>query len=124
MFLAVLAPLLAVSTAPAAVLPLTGVGVVVVAAIVVRIGGRSAADVLGVRLRFWRARRRGWTRLSAGVLPTTPAPADLPGVLAPLRPLDVDDGRGRRHVLLHNRRTGTLDRDPALRPDRAGSRRP
>ena len=34
--------------------------------------------------------------------------ADLPGVLAPLRPLDVDDGRGRRHVLLHNRRTGTL----------------
>jgi hypothetical protein len=67
-FLAVLAPLLAASTAPAAVLPLAGVGVVVVAAIVVRIGGRSAADVLGVRLRFWRARRRGWTQLSAGVL--------------------------------------------------------
>ena len=29
-------------------------------------------------------------------------------MLAPLHPLDVDDGRGRRHVLLHNRRTGTL----------------
>ena len=108
MFLAVLAPLLAASTAPAAVLPLTGVGVVVVAAIVVRIGGRSAADVLGVRLRFWRARRRGWTRLSAGVLADDTRAADLPGVLAPLRPLDIDDGRGRRHVLLHNRRTGTL----------------
>ena len=107
-FLAVLAPLLAASTAPAAVLPLAGVGVVVVAAIVVRIGGRSAADVLGVRLRFWRARRRGWTRLSAGVLADDTRAADLPGVLAPLRPLDIDDGRGRRHVLLHNRRTGTL----------------
>src|SRR5689334_5134862 len=107
-FLAVLAPLLAASTAPAAVLPLAGVGVVVVAAIVVRIGGRSAADVLGVRLRFWRARRRGWARLSAGVLADDTRGADLPGVLAPLRPLDIDDGRGRRHVLLHNRRTGTL----------------
>ena len=74
----------------------------------IRIGGRSAADVLGVRLRFWRARRRGWTRLSAGVLADDTRAADLPGVLAPLHPLDVDDGRGRRHVLLHNRRTGTL----------------
>ncbi len=75
-FLAVLAPLLAVSIAPAAVLPLTVAGVLVVAAIVIQIGGHSAADVLGVRLRFLRARRRGWTRLSAGVL--------------------ADDTRGRR----------------------------
>ncbi len=93
---------------PSTVLPLTVAGVVVVAAIVIRIGGRSAVDVLGVRLRFWRARRRGWTRLSAGVLADDTRAADLPGVLAPLRPLDIDDGRGRRHVLLHNRRTGTL----------------
>ena len=107
-FLAVLAPLLAVSTAPAATLPLTGFGVALVSAIVVRVGGRSAADVLGVRLRFGRARRRGWTQLSAGVLADDARAADLPGVLAPLRPLDVDDGRGGRHALLHNRRTGTL----------------
>ena len=109
MFLAVLAPLLAASIAPAAVLPLTGVGVVVVAAIVVRIGGP-----LG------RGRARGAAAVLAGpptaagpgcrpgCSPTTPARGDLPGVLAPLRPLDIDDGRGRRHVLLHNRRTGTL----------------
>ena len=107
-FLAVLAPLLAASTAPVAVLPLTGAGGLVVAALVIRIGGRSAVDVLGVRLRFWRARQRGWTRLSAGVLADDTRAACLPGVLAPLHPLDVDDGRGGRHVLLHNRRTGTL----------------
>ncbi len=107
-FLAVLAPLLAVSTAPVTVLPLTVAGAGVVAAIVMRIGGRSAADVLGVRLRFWRPRHRGWTQLSAGVLADDTRAADLPGVMAPLRPLDIDDGRGRRHVLLHNRRTGTL----------------
>jgi hypothetical protein len=100
-FLAVLAPLLAASITPVTVLPLTGVGVAVVAAILVRIGGRSAADVLGVRLRFLRARRRGWTQLSAGVLADDARAADLPGVLAPLHPLDVDDGRGQRHVLLH-----------------------
>ena len=56
-------------------------------------GGRDAAAGPGCR---------------PGCSPTTPAPRDLPGVLAPLRPLDIDDGRGRRHVLLHNRRTGTL----------------
>ena len=47
-FLAMLAPLLAVSAAPVAVLPLTVAGGLVVAALAIRIGGRSAADVLGV----------------------------------------------------------------------------
>ena len=107
-FAAVLAPLLAVSTAPAAALPLAALSTLVVAGIVVRVGGRSAVDVLGCRVRFGLARRRGWTRLSGGVLADDIRAADLPGVLAPVRPLDVDDGRGGRHVLLHNRRTGTL----------------
>ena len=123
-FLAVLAPLLAVSTAPVTVLPLTVAGAGVVAAIVIRIGGRSAADVLGVRLRFWRARHRGWTRLSASVLADDTRAADLPGVMAPLRPLDIDDGRGRRHVLLHNRRTGTLTAVLRCAPIGLRSRRP
>lgn len=107
-FAAVLAPLLAVSTAPAVALPLFAVGAVVIASLVVRLGGVSAADVVARRVRFHRARHAGWTRLSAGVLTDHPRAEDLPGVLAPLRALDVEDGRGSRHALLWNRRTGAL----------------
>jgi hypothetical protein len=85
------------------------VGVVVVAAIVVRIGGRSAADVLGVRLRFWRARRRGWTQaVGRGCSPTTPAPQICPACWPRYARWISTTAAGRRHVLLHNRRTGTL----------------
>jgi hypothetical protein len=107
-FLAILVPLLAMSVAPGVVLPLAGAAAAVVAGIVVRVGGVSLADVLVRRGRFTRARVAGWTELSAGVLTEHPRAADLPGVLAPLLPLDVDDGRGGRHALLWNRRTGTL----------------
>ncbi|MHA6783157.1 SCO6880 family protein [Pseudonocardia saturnea] len=108
LFLAVLAPLLAVSAFPSATLPLLGVSVIVVAGVVVRVGGVSATDVVLRRAGFHRAQAAGWTELSAGVLTEHPRAADLPGVLAPLRPLDVDDGRGARHALLWHRRTGTL----------------
>ncbi|MHA6622918.1 SCO6880 family protein [Pseudonocardia sp. DLS-67] len=107
-FVAILVPLLAASIAPTAALPLAAAAAVVVAGVVVRIGGVSLADVLVRRARFTRARAAGWTELSAGVLTEHPRAADLPGVLAPLLPLDVDDGRGGRHALLWNRRTGTL----------------
>ncbi|GAA3065531.1 hypothetical protein GCM10010464_32340 [Pseudonocardia yunnanensis] len=108
LFCAVLAPLLAVSAVPSATIPLLGASALVVAAMVVRIGGVSAIDVVLRRMRFHRAQAAGWTELSAGVLAEHPRAADLPGVLAPLRPLDVDDGRGGRHALLWHRRTGTL----------------
>jgi hypothetical protein len=108
LFCAVLVPLLAVSAVPAATIPLLATSAVVVAAVVVRIGGVSAIDVVLRRARFHRAQAAGWTELSAGVLTEHPRAADLPGVLAPLRPLDVDDGRGGRHGLLWHRRTGTL----------------
>jgi hypothetical protein len=108
LFAAVLAPLLAVSALPAAALPLLTVSLLVIGSVVVRIGGVSLADVVTRRLRFHRARAAGWTDLSGGVLAEHPRAADLPGVLAPLRPVDLDDGRGGRHVLLWHRRTGTL----------------
>ncbi|WP_219414177.1 SCO6880 family protein [Pseudonocardia nigra] len=108
LFLAILLPLLAVSTAPGAALPLAAAAAVVVAAVVIRVGGTSAADVLTRRVRFHRARAAGWTELSAGVLTEHPRGVDLPGVLAPLVPLGVEDGRGGRHALLWNRRAGTL----------------
>ena len=107
-FFAVLAPVLAVSIAPRAALPLAGVGVVVVVAVVVRVGGVSAAEVLTRRVRFPGPGRPGWTQLSAGVLTDHPRGHDLPGLLAPVVPLDVDDGRGGRYALLWDRRTGTL----------------
>lgn len=107
-FLAVLLPLIAVSTLPRLALPLGAAAAVVVAALTVRIGGVSAVDVIMRRLRFGRARAAGWTELSGGVLTEHARGADLPGVLAPLRPLEVDDGRGGRHALLWNRRSGTL----------------
>lgn len=107
-FVAVLVPLLAVSIAPVTALPLTGVAAVAIAAVVVRIGGSTASDVVVRRVRFHRAERAGWTELSGGVLTEHPRASDLPGVLAPLSPLDVDDGRGGRQTLLWNRRTGTL----------------
>lgn len=100
LFATVVTPLLAVSAFPAAALPLFGVSAVVIAAVVVRVGGVSLADVVVRRVRFHRAQAAGWTELSAGVLTEHPRGADLPGVLAPLRPLDVDDGRGGRHTLL------------------------
>lgn len=107
-FLAVLAPVLAVSAVPVLALPLAGIAVVVVVAVVVRIGGVTTAEVLTRRARFIRARSAGWTELSAGVLTDHPRAHDLPGLLAPIVPLDVDDGRGGRYALLWDRRTGTL----------------
>ncbi|WP_218588804.1 SCO6880 family protein [Pseudonocardia oceani] len=107
-FLAVLAPVLAISTVPRAALPLAGIGAVVIGAVVVRVGGVTAAEAVTRRFRFSRARAGGWTELSAGVLTDHPRAHDLPGVLAPLVPLDVDDGRGGRHALLWDRNSGTL----------------
>jgi hypothetical protein len=106
-FLAVLAPVLAVSVVPYAALPLAGLGIVVTA-VAVRLGGVTIAEVVVRRARFVRARTARWTELCGGVLTEHPRAHDLPGVLAPLVPLDVDDGRGGRHSLLWNRRTGTL----------------
>ncbi|WP_214404794.1 SCO6880 family protein [Pseudonocardia lacus] len=107
-FLGLLAPVLAVSTVPTLALPLAVVSVLVISAVVIRVGGSSPADAVVRRARFHRARALGWTELSGGVLTDHPRATDLPGVLAPLVPLDVDDGRGGRHALLWNRRTGQL----------------
>lgn len=108
LFGTVLTPLLAVSAYPAAALPLFGLSALVIGSVVVRVGGVSLTDAVVRRFRFHRAQAARWTDLSAGVLVEHPRGADLPGVLAPLRPLDVDDGRGGRHALLWHRRTGTL----------------
>lgn len=108
LFVAVLLPLFAVSALPVVALPLTAMSLVVAASVLVRVGGVSATDLLLRHLRFQRARAAGWTDYSGGLLTDHPRTADLPGVLAPVRALDVDDGRGGRHALLWHRRSGTL----------------
>jgi hypothetical protein len=107
-FVALVAPVLAVSIAPPVALPLAVVAALLICAVVIRVGGSSASDAAVRRFRFHHAQAAGWTELSAGVLTDHPRGADLPGVLAPLLPLDADDGRGGRHALLWNRRTGQL----------------
>ena len=50
---------------------------------------------------------------------------DLPGLLAPIVPLSTDDGRGGRHALLWDRRTGrSLSAVLRCSPGRRGSGRP
>jgi hypothetical protein len=65
--------------------------VLVLASMLVRIGGYSLTDVVGRRVRFSRARSAGWTELSGGLLTDHPRGEDLPG---PMVPLSTDDGRG------------------------------
>ncbi len=82
------------------------IALVIVLMVVVRVDGRSTADVITRRLRFRRAASAGWLELSGGVLTDHPRKADLPGPMAPLVPLECDDGRGGRQGLLWDRRTG------------------
>ena len=104
----VLAPILAAYVSPRAALLLGLVGAVVVMLVVVRVGGSTAADIIVRRARFARARSQGYAELSGGVLTEHPRKADLPGPMAPMVPLDTDDGRGGRQGLILDRRTGMI----------------
>ncbi len=107
-FVAALGPVLAASVAPRLALPLAGLAAALVVGLVVRVGGRTGAEVALSRARFGIAQARGWTEFTAGVLSDHPRGHELPGVLAPLVPLDTDDGRGGRQALVWDRREGTL----------------
>ncbi|AEA28970.1 hypothetical protein Psed_6902 (plasmid) [Pseudonocardia dioxanivorans CB1190] len=107
-FGAVLVPIFCVYISPSVALFVAVVAVLVLAAVLVRVGGQSLADVVTRSVRFTRARHAGWTELSGGMLTDHPRKHDLPGPLAPLVPLNVDDGRGGKQGLLWDRRTGWL----------------
>lgn len=84
------------------------VSVLVMAVVLVPVGGSSLWMVAATRARFSSARRKGWTEHSGGVLTDHPRKHDLPGPMGPMVPLDTDDGRGGRQVLLWDRRAGLL----------------
>ena len=60
------------------------------------------------RVRWWHASSRGYTKYRAGVVVEHPRAFQLPGVLAPMRLLDAEDGAGGRYGLVWDRRAGYL----------------
>jgi len=70
--------------------------------------GVWVTDVALARVRFARAVRAGQTSYRAGVVVEHPRAWQLPGVLATLRCLDVEDGEGGTFGLVWDRRTGLL----------------
>lgn len=108
LFVALLAPVLTFYISAAAAVVVGAVSVLIVSAVLLRVGGQSVIDVALRWVRFSRARSRGWTELSGGLLTDHPRGHDLPGPMAPLVPLSTDDGRGGRQGLLWDRRTGWL----------------
>jgi len=69
---------------------------------------RTIAQRVSWFARRTEARTRSFDAVAAGPLREVPRGETLPGVLAPLLPLDVEDGRGGTQCLLWNRRTGIL----------------
>lgn len=107
-FVAVLVPVALLYVSVPAALVAAGVAAVAATTALVPIGGMPAATYVLRGLRFRTARKRGWTEYSGGVLTEHPRREDLPGPMAPLVPLDSDDGRGGRQALLWDRRTGWI----------------
>lgn len=70
--------------------------------------GVWATDAAIARLRFARAARAAATSYRAGVVVDHPRAWQLPGVLATLRCLDVEDGQGGSFGAVWDRRTGLM----------------
>ena len=108
LFLAVALPIFAVQFSTRAAFILAIPAVLVVAMTVVPVGDSTAGEIVMRRLRFWKGRYEGETELASGVLTDHPRTQDLPGVMAPVVPLDTLDGQGGTQGLLWDRRSGSL----------------
>jgi hypothetical protein len=80
----------------------------VAALTIARFDDMTLAQVVGRRLRWAWAVRRGWTTYRADTLVERPDAWDLPGVLASTRLLSAANGRGGTFGLVWNRRTGHM----------------
>lgn len=107
-FCSVLGPIILFYVSLPAGLVATVLAVLIVATVLIPVGGTSAWVALARALRFAQARRAGWTEYSGGVLTDHPRKHDLPGPLGPLLPLNVDDGRGGKQGMLWDRRAGLI----------------
>lgn len=107
-FVAVLIPILLFYTSAVAGVIALGAALLTMVIVLVPVGGTSMWALVARRARFSSARRAGWTRYTGGVLTDHPRKNMLPGPMAPITPLDSDDGRGGRQAILWDRRTGLL----------------
>ncbi|MFF1946727.1 MULTISPECIES: SCO6880 family protein [Rhodococcus] len=82
----------------------------VLALTVVPFGGseRTAVGHLAWEWKSWRGNAANTDAFSSDVLTEVPGNDHLPGVLAPLQPVTVDDGLGGKQCLVWNRRTGIV----------------
>lgn len=89
---------------------LTLLTIPVLALTVVPFGGsrRTAVQHLVWELRSFQGNANNTDAYSSDVLSEVPGGDHLPGILAPLKPLTVDDGLGGKQCLIWNRRTGIL----------------
>ncbi|WP_446225110.1 SCO6880 family protein [Nocardia sp. IBHARD005] len=69
---------------------------------------RTVVEHLTWNVRAWWGNRHNSDAYAADVLEEVPRGENMPGVLAPLMPLTVEDGRGGTQCLIWNRRTGIL----------------
>ncbi|WP_278262815.1 SCO6880 family protein [Nocardia sp. AG03] len=69
---------------------------------------RTVVEHLTWNIRAWWGNQHNSDAYAADVLEEAPRGENLPGVLAPLMPLTVEDGRGGTQCLIWNRRTGIL----------------
>ena len=70
--------------------------------------GRTVIQHIVWAARSRIANRRNTDAYASDILEEVPRGEHLPGVLAPLLPVSVDDGRGGKQCLVWNRRTGIL----------------
>jgi len=73
-----------------------------------RIGGRTAGEWAAAAASYYLGAARDQHKFAAAAFTPPargggPAPADLPGILAPLRILEADDGTGQPVAVLHHR---------------------
>ncbi|KDA40860.1 hypothetical protein E0F15_10230 [Frankia sp. B2] len=100
--------LLAATIRPRALLVLGPPLAVLLGVTVARWDGIPLLHVLVQHVRWRYAVLRGWNRRDGGVLVAHPRAWQLPGVLAPMALVDVEDGAGGRYGLVWDRRTGLL----------------
>lgn len=82
--------------------------VVLFALALVPVQGTSLLGFVLTRVRWWWATVLGRTRYRAGVMVEHPRAFQLPGVLAPITLLSVEDGRNGRFGIAWNRRLGHM----------------
>jgi len=83
-------------------------GGLIVAATVVRFQGETLRDRVQRRVQWTWGSMRGYRTLRGGVLVERDGAWELPGLLAPTRVIEVEDGRGERFGIVHDRRSGCL----------------